>query len=152
MLTILDHFLFLLFFYTFFLPYVLFLPCSPPLLLQQTLKTPSVTALSSSLCRAWRRISPGTSRQPDSQLGAPFSPCLHQTQLAQLDSQSCFSFRIRRRLRLLPACPVSVLWLSQQDTCSPTSKSCRGGPLGSWELHFASLFFHPKPLKLYCLL
>lgn len=30
------------------------------------------------------------------------------------------------------------LWLPQQDTCSPTSKSYVNGPFGSWELHFAS--------------
>lgn len=71
MLTILDHFLFPPLFLD-FLPSPGPLPCSPPLILQQILKSPSVTALNqlmqpSSLCRIWKRISPGTNRQPASQ-------------------------------------------------------------------------------------
>lgn len=91
-LTFLDHFLFPpLFLY--FLPSPCPLPCSPSLLLQQALKTPSVAALNqlmlcSSLCKAWKRISPGTSWQPAPWLGATFSPCLLQTQLAEVETPS----------------------------------------------------------------
>lgn len=69
-----------------------------------------------------------------------------------VDSQSYFSFRIRKRLRQLPVSPMSILWLPQQNTCRPTSKSYINGPFGSWELHFASLIFHLTPLEFYCLL